>query len=228
MRIIPALATPILVTLAGMALALGEANGQAGPAGNGDSAAPRVEAAAQPAPARPSAADADWKRFDLLLYGGKFNDAVFRQILLSQETDYRESYVWVAALNYELGPLVGPITIETEGQVAFHTGIQDNYEVNLLMLVRREWVWDKLFSFSLAIGDGFSLASKIPALEREDNPRTNIFLQYLMVEFDLGLPSVSGRPRIMMRIHHRSGVYGLHCADTCGSNFVTYGLKWAF
>ena len=80
----------------------------------------------------------------------------------------------------------------------------------------------------MAIGDGFSLASEVPRLERDENPRTNAFLQYLMVEFDFGLPSLSGKPRFMMRLHHRSGSFGVHCADTCGSNFITYGMKVAF
>ncbi len=168
------------------------------------------------------------ERFDFLLYGGKFSDTLFREIILEQETDYLDSYVWVAGLNYELGKLVGPITIETEGQIARHTGLQDHWEANVLIIARREWLWQNAFSFSLAVGDGFSLASRVPRLEREDNLSDNGLLQYLMMEFDLGLPSVSGWPRFMMRVHHRSGVFGLHCPETCGSNFVTYGFKIAF
>ena len=228
MGTILALAPAALVALASMASAQAHSDGHTRQGTRGEGTVSQAEAAGHPAPVRPSAADADWKRYDLLVYGGKFNNAVFGRILFSQATDYRESYVRVVALNYELGAFVGPVTIEAEGQVASHTGIQTNHEINLLIIARHEWVWGTLFSFSLAIGDGFSLASEVPVLEKRDNAGTNAFLQYLMVEFDLGLVSVSGRPRVMMRIHHRSGAYGLHCAGTCGSNFVTYGLKWAF
>ena len=99
------------------------------------------------------------RNWDVLFYGGKFVDVTFRHIIFKGETDYLPSYVWVAGLNYKLGQLVGPITIETEGQVARHTGIQDNWEINALMIARSEWIWRNAFSFSLALGDGFSLAS---------------------------------------------------------------------
>ena len=168
------------------------------------------------------------QEFDLLLYGGKFNDKSFHRIIVEQQTDYRQSYVWVAGLNYKLGQFFGPVTVETEGLLAKHTGLQDHWEVDVLMALRGEWVWPGRFSFSIAIGDGFSLASEVPALEKEENPGTNALLQFLMVEFDFGFPGVAGWPRFMMRVHHRSGVFGLHCPSTCGSNFITYGIKIAF
>ncbi|MCZ6627226.1 MAG: hypothetical protein O7E56_03255 [SAR324 cluster bacterium] len=166
--------------------------------------------------------------FDLLFYGGKFNDNTFRKIIFNQETEYRDSYVWVAGLNYKLGKFMGPVTVETEGLLAKHTGLQDQWEADLLILIRQQWVWENSFSFSMAIGDGFSIASKTPRLEREENSNAKVLLQFLMVEFDFGLPSIRGWPRFMMRIHHRSGVFGTFCPRTCGSNFVTYGFKYAF
>lgn len=175
-----------------------------------------------------AAGQAEKERFDFLLYGGKFSDTTFGEIILEQETDYLESYVWVAGLNYELGKFLGPITIETEGQIAQHTGLQGHWETNVLIIIRHEWLWQNAISFSMALGDGFSLATRVPRLERVENPSSNVLLQYLMGEIDLGLPSVSGWPRLMMRLHHRSGVFGVYCSNTCGSNFVTYGVKYAF
>lgn len=184
------------------------------------------------APEGPDADHAEFtplpRNWDFILYGGKFVDVTFRRVLFKGETDYIPSYVWVAGLNYKLGKLVGPITIETEGQVARHTGIQDNWEVNALLIARQEWIWGNAFSFSLAMGDGFSLASEVPVLEKKENPATNVFLQYLLAEMVFGLPSVSWHPRFLIRIHHRSGAFGIHCSGTCGSNFVTYGFKAAF
>ena len=165
---------------------------------------------------------------DILFYGGKFSDVTFRRIVFRGETDYLPSYIWVVGLNYKLGPLVGPITIEAEGQVARHTGIQDNWEANVLLIARKEWVWDNAFSFSLALGDGFSLASETPPLEKEENPSANVFMQYLLAEMVFGLPSIAWHPRFLIRVHHRSGAFGVFCRGTCGSNFVTYGFKAAF
>ena len=168
------------------------------------------------------------QEFDLLFYGGKFNDVTLHKILFRQQTEYRQSYVWVAGLNYKLGKFFGPVTVETEGLLAKHTGLQDNWEADVLMVIRGQWVWANRFSFSIAIGDGFSLASEVPALEKKENPGTSVLLQFLMFEFDFGFPGIAGWPRFMMRVHHRSGVFGLHCPDTCGSNIITYGIKIAF
>lgn len=190
---------------------------------------PEIPAAPAESPLDPAAESPRQARdWDVLFYGGKFVKTTFRRILFRAETDYVPSYVWVAGLNYKLGQLVGPITLETEGQVARHTGIQDNWEINALIIARREWVWRNAFSFSVALGDGFSLASDVPKLEKKENPSTNVFLQALLAEVVFGLPSISWHPRFMIRIHHRSGTFGLLCPDTCGSNFVTYGFKAAF
>lgn len=54
-------------------------------------------------------------------------------------------------------------------------------------------------------------------------------LNYVMMELDFGLNNVQYDPRIFIRIHHRSGVFGLYCSSdpACGSNFVTYGVKFS-
>lgn len=170
----------------------------------------------------------DGDRFDILFYGGKFVDVTFRRIVFRQITDYRDSNIWVTALNYKLGNLLGPIDIETEAQFAKHTGLQNHLEVNVLMIARLEVVLWGAFSISLAFGDGFSLSSEVPRLEKEENPDSTVFLQYLLAEMVFGLPAISWHPRFMIRVHHRSGVFGLFCEDTCGSNFVTYGIKVEF
>ena len=170
----------------------------------------------------------DGDRFDILFYGGKFVDVTFTRIVSQQITDYRDSYIWVTALNYRLGKLLGPIDIETEAQIAKHTGLQDNWEANVLVIARLEVVLWGALSISMGFGDGFSLASEAPRLEREENPNSSVFLQYLLAEMVFGLPKIPWHPRLMIRVHHRSGVFGLYCEETCGSNFVTYGIKVAF
>ena len=207
----------------------GAVTAQSASAASAQSAGEEAREQAQAAALRTASASPPERRdLDFLFYGGKFVDKTFRSVIFRGETDYLPSYIWVAGLNYKLGQLVGPFTIETEGQLGRHSGIQDNWEVNALVIARIEWVWQNAFSFSVAVGDGFSLASEKPILEVKENPSTNVFLQYLLAEIVFGLPSVSWHPRFMIRVHHRSGAFGIHCAGTCGSNFVTYGLKGAF
>ncbi|MCB1191969.1 MAG: hypothetical protein H7A23_10540 [Leptospiraceae bacterium] len=58
--------------------------------------------------------------------------------------------------------------------------------------------------------------------------KSNPILNYLMVEFDYGIKSMKYYPRVFFRIHHRSGVFGFYCPPdpACGSNFISYGIKF--
>ncbi|MCB1157738.1 MAG: hypothetical protein H7A25_16210 [Leptospiraceae bacterium] len=61
-----------------------------------------------------------------------------------------------------------------------------------------------------------------------DSIRSSQVLNYLMVELDFAFEFLEYYPRIFMRIHHRSGVFGLYCKPdpACGSNFISYGVKF--
>lgn len=54
-------------------------------------------------------------------------------------------------------------------------------------------------------------------------------LNYMMVEAEYRLTAIAYSPALFMRVHHRSGVFGLYCPPdpACGSNYITYGIKWA-
>lgn len=62
---------------------------------------------------------------------------------------------------------------------------------------------------------------------QKDSIQSRNILNYVMIELDYGFPSLEYFPRVFIRIHHRSGVFGLYCPPdpACGSNFVSYGLK---
>jgi hypothetical protein len=54
------------------------------------------------------------------------------------------------------------------------------------------------------------------------------FLNYMMFEAEYRIQNDEWSPGVFLRIHHRSGVFGLYCPPdpACGSNYVTYGVKW--
>lgn len=171
---------------------------------------------------------------DILYYQGQMVDNIFLHILFKQKHEYVPSFIRVVAINNKLGPIfasvpfIAPVTLEWEGQLARHTGLQEHHEANLALFARREWIWSNLFSFSMGYGNGLSYATRIPRLEQEENPDARAFLSYMMAEFVFGAPGLPHHPRLMFRIHHRSGIYGLFCTGTCGSNILTYGIKLGF
>ena len=174
--------------------------------------------------------------------GGQFTNTNFGQILFQAHTDYKDSYVAVGGFNYLLAGRLRNLTFETEGQLVQHFGIMKHLEINGVLLARLEEPGG--LPFSIAFGEGLSWAGKRPRLEESrfnpfkrtfDYQETRPLLNYLVVELETRLPeflySSSFRhlePRVFLRVHHRSGVFGTYCPPICGSNFIAYGIKLRF
>ncbi|EHQ07065.1 hypothetical protein Lepil_2389 [Leptonema illini DSM 21528] len=62
-----------------------------------------------------------------------------------------------------------------------------------------------------------------------DTIESRRLLNYMMVEAQYRITDAPHSPAVFMRIHHRSGVFGLYCPPdpACGSNYISYGMKWA-
>lgn len=181
------------------------------------------------------------KKLNLMVYGGKYSETDLLPILFSQKTLYKESFIGVIGVNYPLGYKLRFIDFEAEGLFVKHFGIMKHWEADTLMIARIS----NLFTLpmSIALGEGISIASQNPVLENKQKGfyldtmlyqfnaiESRNFLNYVMVEADYRLWEAEYNPRIFIRIHHRSGVFGLFCPPdpACGSNFVTYGIKFAY
>ncbi len=174
----------------------------------------------------------DRDKIDFMIYGGNFTDTDLQHILMRAETDYKDSFLMVGAVNYLLDTNIRSLRFETEGQIGKHFGRMNHFEFNGVLITR--WV-GSLFDrhFSIAFGEGLSLATRQPELENPRDPfgrreeKSAEILNYLMLEVELGLGDYPRQPRVFLRIHHRSGVFGTYCPPTCGSNFITYGVKFS-
>ncbi len=119
--------------------------------------------------------------------------------------------------------LTGNFTVRRDNNI-HHT----IYEFDPYLAFR--WVnfpWNKYVNTSLAIGEGVSYATSYISLEKKDGEYTKRFLNYLMLEATFAHPCFP-RLQLMVRIHHRSGVYGLYHAKNAGSNVVGLGIKFLF
>jgi hypothetical protein len=123
-----------------------------------------------------------------------------------------------------------------EGQFGQHWGVQSYQEVNIALTGRVHIFPATLpVPLSLAAGSGLSYTSTIPIIETDiiryknyGARKTSRLLHYLMVEAAFG---VIRKPKIetFVRIHHRSGIFGLLCHDYgAGSNFLTGGIRYYF
>ena len=117
---------------------------------------------------------------------------------------------------------------EVETTVGKHYGRQHHWEGTIAFLFRwTHFVWNDSFPTTFALGEGFSYATRLPAVEIEDHTDTSKLLNHLVVEWTVALPEWEDW-ELNFRVHHRSGVYGLIDGVHGGSDFVCLGVRYRF
>ena len=149
--------------------------------------------------------------------------------VLGFSADYEKDYKLAAlALSKRIDDPYASIDLEWEAQLVKHIEGQDHWEANGLLVGR--WLpfpWDSMLETSLAAGAGLSYASQLPAFEQDNHTNANQLLVYLMVELELALPQQKDWSMVL-RVHHRSGAYGLFGDVEGASNALGIGVKYRF
>lgn len=124
----------------------------------------------------------------------------------------------------------GNLGLEFEAQAVQHFGDQDHFEINPAVIVLR-WKcfpWYKTLPTTLAIGDGVSVATQTPKLEKKERGKdVSKVLNYVMAEATFSLPSHPNWA-FVLRYHHRSGVFGLYHGVHDASTVLAAGVKYWF
>jgi hypothetical protein len=166
--------------------------------------------------------------FAVTVYGGRMTDGDFGDSLTGQ-AEFIDAYIVVAALSWTFAWFYeDALSFELEGQVGKWFGDSDNWEFNVPVAIRwSKFPWNKHVATSLAYGLGPSFASEEPKAEIDIHGTTQKFLVYWYGEITLGPPESNWES--VLRIHHRSGAFGL-VADRGegGSNTLCLGLKYRF
>ena len=160
------------------------------------------------------------------LYGGRLTDSNWYESL-SGQADFIDSRLLAAALSRTFkraGDLAW--SLEWEGNVAKHSGIQDHWEFNALLSGRwHRFPWSRTVNTSVAFGAGPSYASEMPAAEVANHGDSEKLLIFWQLELTLGPPAADWAA--LIRLHHRSTGFGL-MGDTGGANALTAGLRIYF
>ena len=155
--------------------------------------------------------------------GGDFDtqDAQFTSLALS--------HVLLPELRLDL-PLLGRLldggSLELEGQLGLHSGLQHHAETTLALAWRSpEMALPGPVRMNLAVAEGVSYALARPAHEGVVNGlRPRKFLNYLAFEAEFthaALPDLA----LVPRVHHRSGIFGVIAPQRSGSDFIGLGLR---
>ncbi len=159
-------------------------------------------------------------------YFGQASDNNFLDIVGKSDLQLIDSYMAALTVGKELMTYNDTICLEAEGQIAKHWGVQSHAELNGVLILR--WLpffWDDYLDTSFGIGDGFSYASDIPVLETDESDETSRLLNYLMVELSFEIPKKASWD-LFIRVHHRSGIFGLIRGVTEGSNLICTGVRY--
>ena len=117
---------------------------------------------------------------------------------------------------------------------AKHSGMQSHVELDAAWTAKynRLLPEDSPINFDIAAGIGLSYAFDTPVYEdpeiKEDGTvKYYQFQSYLHFDLELYTPSLESL-HLLLRVHHRSGIYGLIAPSGVGSNFVGAGLVYYF
>ncbi len=162
----------------------------------------------------------------LTVYGGAHAQDDIADVFAFKAKFEDNDYIAVAALARQFWHYEKYISFEVEGQIGKHFNNDTFWEFNGLIIGRwHAFPWNKYVDTSFAVGDGFSYYTEISKVEEDDDDDAQKTLNYLMFELALGLPQYP-RWDMVVRIHHRSSVFGLYGAG--GSNYVCGGIKFSF
>lgn len=121
-------------------------------------------------------------------------------------------------------------SFEWEANVVKHFGKQNDFELNFIIFSRWHITpFDNFADINIAFGDGLSYASEIPYYERIRWPKRSQLLNNMSFElaFDMPVEADSGVAELsaVVRLHHRSGAFGLFNGVHGASNVVAVGLR---
>lgn len=167
------------------------------------------------------------KDYALTVYAGRLTDGDWHESF-GPGTHFIDSDLVVGALSRTVARAADQSrSYEVEGQITKHSGIQDNWEYNLLGAIRwHRFPWSEKLKSTAAIGLGVSYASDVPRAEATViNNGSEKLLAYWHLELTLGPPQSNWQASL--RMHHRSTAYGLFGSNG-GSNAVALGLRYEF
>jgi len=119
------------------------------------------------------------------------------------------------------------MSFELEGMYAYHFGRQEFHEVSATVYARwHQFPWHRWVSTTLAFGIGPRYVTEVPLMESDKGWDSQI-LNQLNVEITSAFPGYP-EDQFVVRLQHRSGIFGLIDGVRDGSNFVTLGYKRYF
>jgi hypothetical protein len=120
------------------------------------------------------------------------------------------------------------IALEAEGGLSYRFGREELGEVwGGLYLRYDDFPWNDKVYTTVAVNTGLSMLSEKSAFEagRDDKRKNEQVLHYMGPEITFADPD-NKNVELLVRFHHRSGVFGLFNGVVSGSTFIATGVRF--
>ena len=176
----------------------------------------------------------DFKSF-VTVYGGTGTNSSLGEALTLQTSKFYDSFFNNETfIGIEGGRKLASnnknLSLEALGQLRQHIGERGYLAVESALVLR----WNvspnsNFLNTSLAIGNGLSYVTALPGVEetRPTSFNKSNLLNYLLIEGTFSLPK-SPEWSLVLRLNHRSGVFGLFNGVRDGSNNFALGIRRSF
>jgi hypothetical protein len=122
-------------------------------------------------------------------------------------------------------PIMSSISVR-----ANFTFLKDQYDkiCEINPYIAFDWKFPARFlNAALSIGEGLSYVSKVPFAEEMYSDQTKKLLNFLLCDLTFSLPKLP-QWEAGIRVHHRSGAFGLYHANNSGSTAIGVVLRYRF
>mgnify|MGYP001767294689 CR=1 FL=1 len=166
------------------------------------------------------------------MFAGALTQNSFIHSLYSIDPKWTSSYIAGIDLSYRFYRFHRlPVDLELDVTVAKRFGDDRQWDVGAIPMLRwREFPWNDLLYTNFRIGLlGASYVTGVSPWELHwaGNTHGSRYLNYLSVELDFK-PSRGSDLEGFIRLHHRSGIFGLVNDTHGGSTYMTTGVRWPF
>lgn len=193
--------------------------------------------------AAPASAGSRGADDSIMIFGGVASETNFTELMFSPwSTHLNPIGVVGASYSHRLGTvneLVGDIglghigedfTIEAEGGTSFRFGDENLGEAWAALYLRYDGLpWNDTVYTTVGANTGVSVLTNLSDFEawRDSNGKSSVLLHYLAPEFTFADPENKDL-ELVIRLHHRSGVFGLFDGVVSGSTFISAGVRMRF
>ncbi|HUQ35547.1 MAG TPA: hypothetical protein VM144_04130 [Aestuariivirga sp.] len=178
----------------------------------------------------------------VMVFGGVASETNFAQIIYSPWTTELNDIGVIGAsyshrfgtvnnlLGSGLGQFGDDFTIEGEVGTSVRFGDESLGEAWTALYLRYDGLpWNDTVYTTIGVNTGLSLLTETSDFEewRDSKGRSSVLLHYLGPEFTFADPENKDL-ELVLRLHHRSGVFGLFDGVVSGSTFISAGIRVRF